>query len=331
MNCSLLGLQLSKALLGFLQYKTAEGLSPNTLLSYEYLLNLWASQIGEDVEVGQITTQDLCNHIAWLRTEYKPRRFSGSEHPLSAKSVRNAWVALCAFFTWASREFKIENPMKAVPAPRYEDPPIEPMTKEQIEALLKASEFCREASTDRRKKFAKKRQTAKRDRAIILFLLDTGLRASEFCSLTIGDVEPKTGRVQVKHGRDGGAKGSKGRVVFLGKSTRSALWRYLVEREDGSDSSAPLFTERAGRRLNKTALRELLTDLGRKVNIKKCYPHLFRHTFAITYLRSGGDLFTLQALLGHSTLEMVQHYARIAEVDIAEAHRRASPADNWHL
>jgi len=88
MNCSSLGLKLSKALLGFLQYKTAEGLSPNTLVSYEYLLNLWVSQIGGDVDVSQVTTQDLCNHIAWLRTEYKPRRFSGSEHPLSANSPR---------------------------------------------------------------------------------------------------------------------------------------------------------------------------------------------------------------------------------------------------
>ena len=88
MNCSSLGLKLSKALLGFLQYKTAEGLSPNTLMSYEHLLNLWVSQTGEDVEVSKITTQDLCNHIAWLRTEYKPRRFSGSEHPLAANSPR---------------------------------------------------------------------------------------------------------------------------------------------------------------------------------------------------------------------------------------------------
>jgi integrase/recombinase XerD len=129
----------------------------------------------------------------------------------------------------------------------------------------------------------------------------------------------------------GGAKGGKGRVVFLGNAARTALWRYLAEREDESDPRAPLFLERTGRPLNKMALRFLIGGLGKNAHIQKCHPHRFRHTFAITYLRNGGDLFTLQALLGHSTLEMVRHYARIAEVDVAQAHRRASPADNWHL
>ena len=137
--------------------------------------------------------------------------------------------------------------------------------------------------------------------------------------------------MQVKHGRLGGAKGGKGRTVFLGKATRRALWRYLAGREDGDDPEAPLFTCKYDRPMNKDALRLLIVHLGRKAQVKKCHPHRFRHTFAIAYLRAGGDVFTLQALLGHSTLDMVRHYARIAEIDIQQAHRRASPADNWRL
>ena len=83
--------------------------------------------------------------------------------------------------------------------------------------------------------------------------------------------------------------------------------------------------------MNKKALRLFIGHLGKKAGVKNCHPHRFRHTFAITYLRSGGDVFTLQALLGHSTLDMVQHYARIAEIDIEQAHKRTSPADNWRL
>lgn len=80
-----------------------------------------------------------------------------------------------------------------------------------------------------------RRTTARRDQAIILTLLDTGLRASELCSLTVGEVDLRTGRVDVKHGRAGGAEGGKGRGVYLGKATRRSVWRYLAEREDGRD------------------------------------------------------------------------------------------------
>jgi integrase/recombinase XerD len=119
--------------------------------------------------------------------------------------------------------------MKAVPAPRFEEAPVEPFTQQDIETLLKACEFCKEAKTTERQRFTMRRATAKRDRAIILALLDTGLRALELCALKIGDVEQKTGRVHVKHGVSSGAKGGKGRTVFLGKAARRAVWHYLTE------------------------------------------------------------------------------------------------------
>ena len=176
-----------------------------------------------------------------------------------------------------------------------------------------------------------RRSTGKRDIAIILTLVDTGLRATELCSLKIGDIDVKTGRVTVKHGVTGGAKGGKGRTVFLGKAARKAIWAYLIKREDEDDAEAPVFLGKMGRKMNNMSLRHPINALGERAGIPKCHPHRFRHTFAITYLRSGGDVFTLQSLLGHSDLAMVQHYARVAEVDIQEVHKRASPADNWRL
>jgi integrase/recombinase XerD len=330
MNRGPLGLKLSRSLSGFLQYKTAESLSPNTLKTYDYYVKVWIAHSG-DKELDQFTTADVREFLAWLRTEYKPTRFNGNETPLSPKSLRNVWIALCSFWTWANKEFDLPSPMKNIPAPRFEFPPIEPYTKEQIEKILKAAEYCREANTDRRKTFQMRRATARRDRAIILCLLDTGLRANELCSLLVGDFDINTGRLQVKHGITGGAKGGKGRSVYLGKTGRNALWRYLAKREDGEDPKTPLFCDRLSRPLKKDQLRKLLHFIGERAGVKRTYPHKFRHTFAINYLRNGGDVFTLQSLLGHSSLEMVQHYARIAEVDTEQTHRRASPADNWRL
>ncbi len=323
-------LLLSKAIGGFIQYKAAEGLSPITLRSYEDHLKLWVEHLG-DKPVNWIKTADVQEYFVWLRTEYEPHRFGGDRRALSAKTIRNFYISLSAFFTWASREFELPSPMKAVPSPKFEEPPVEPFTKEEVEALLKACETSKEVDDPDRRKFTMRRSTAKRDQALIMMLLDSGLRASELCALKIGDVDLKTGKVQVKHGRLGGAKGGKGRTVFLGKTARRVLWRYLAERTDGEDADAPLFLVRYDRPMNKAALRLQIVHLGQKAGVPKCHPHRFRHTFAITYLRSGGDVFTLQALLGHSTLDMVKHYARIAEIDVEQAHRRASPADNWRL
>jgi integrase/recombinase XerD len=323
-------LLLSKCFTGFLQYKTAEGLSPTTLDSYRRILNQWLEYSG-DIEVGEITTQGIRAYLAWLRTEYKPKRRNGRSHPLSPKTVRNVWIAQSSFFGWANIEFGIPSPMKAIRAPRFQVAPVEPFSKDDVLDLLKACEYCREAYPSNRRRFTMRRHTARRDVALILTLLDTGLRATELCSLFIGDVDQKTGRIDVKHGSRGGAKSGKGRIVYLGKSARRSVWRYLAEREDGEDPDAPLFVGRFERQLNKDALRRLISRLGEKATVHNCYPHRFRHTFAITYLRCGGDVFTLQALLGHSSLEMVQRYARIAQVDVERAHRKASPADNWRL
>ena len=324
-------LPVSKAISGFIQYKSAEGLSPRTLVSYEHHLNLLLEFLG-DRNLTQVTTQDLREFLNFMRNEYTPRRITGNnDRKLSRKTIRNIWVSLSGFFNWVSEEFDFPSPMKGVPAPKFEKAQVETFTKEEIEALLKACEYSREARTDQRRKFSMRRPTARRDRAIILMLLDTGLRAGELCALRIGDVDMKTGKVIVHHGVLGGSKGGKGRTVFMGKATRRAVWRYLADREDGEDPEAPLFTAKYNRRMNPNGLRLSMNGLGKKANISKCHPHKFRHTFAITYLRSGGDLFTLKSLLGHSSLEMVEHYARIAEVDIEKAHRRASPADNWRL
>lgn len=325
-----LNLPISKAIDGFVKFKTAEGLSKHTIDVYQYNLTNWLNRIG-DVDVSQITAAHITNHLAYMRTEFVPRRFNGSTAPLSPKTIRNIYVTLRSFFAWLHNEFQIPNPSTLVPSPRFGKPEIQTLTKEEIESLLKACVYTREYHPLNRTNFVTRRPTASRDQAIILMLLDTGLRATELCHLTVADVDLTTGKVIVKHGAQGGAKGGKGRSVYLGKVTRKAVWFYLAKRDDSQDLDLPLFISHGCHPFTKDSLRQLVKRIASRAEVKNVYPHKFRHTFAISYLRAGGDVFTLQSLLGHSSLDMVRHYARIAEVDVAEAHRRASPADRWKL
>lgn len=261
-------MSLKKALLGFLQAKEAEALSPRTIQSYQLHLETWTQYMGER-SVNAITAQDIRGYLAYLRTEYVPKRFNGKTTPLSQKSLRNVYITLSSFFAWASEELQVTDPMDGIAPPKFQHPEVEPFTLENVEALLKAAEYAREANTRERRRFVRRRPTALRDRAVILILLDTGLRASELCALNVGDMEQKTGKIAVKHGDEGGAKGGKGRFVYLGKAARRALCRYRVTREDASQPDAPLLTLGSDRRLGKNALLQLMHSLGEKAKVRR--------------------------------------------------------------
>jgi integrase/recombinase XerD len=323
-------LLMSKAIVGFTGYKSAEGLSNRTIESYELILNKWLEWNG-DVLITKIKSQNITCYLNWLRNDYVPQRITGKTHPLSPKTIRNIFICLSSFFSWASIEFQIDSPIKNVPPPKFSIKEIIPFSKDDIDKILRACVYSREADTVIRKKYSMRRPTANRDRALIMALLDTGLRASELCALRICDLDIKTGRIEVRHGVGGGAKGGKGRSVYVGKTTRRAIWRYLSGRDDQNEISSPLFLVEGIRRFNPDSLRHLIVRLATKSGVQDAHPHRFRHSFAIIYLRSGGDIFTLQELLGHRSLEMVRHYSHIAQLDIQEAFQRASPVDNLRL
>lgn len=331
MNRSPQGLSLSQAVNGFVKYKVVEGLSDRTLTSYQHQLDRVLDYLG-DIPLTDINTLHIEDFIYWLRTDYEPQRVNGKQKPLSGKTIYNYWVTLKSFFGWAhQRKFIDTNPMDAVPRPKFNDKPVDPFTREEIEKLLEVCKHSRIAETKGRRPFKMVRPTYRRDEALILFLLDTGVRASELCALRIRDVDMSTGEVTIQHGKEGGAKGAKGRTVYIGKATRRTLWRYLVERGENDNLDAPLFVTIEDRPLNRDSLRLIFRRLGKAAGLKECHPHMFRHTFAINYLRSDGDVLTLQTLLGHTSLEMVKRYARIAKIDLQRSHGRASPVDNWGL
>jgi site-specific recombinase XerD len=250
---------------------------------------------------------------------------------LSPKSILNIHTDLSAFWRWALREgYVAENLVRCVDPPPVSDPVVEPLTKDAMIALVKACGA--NAGWKTRPSTASRRTTADRDRAIVMLLLDTGIRASELCDIRIRDINIPTRSVRIRG--KGPGRGPKERVVYLGARATQAVLRLLTPRLGVFAEDDHVFTvgpAEQPRPMSRNVLGTLLRRLGKRAGIRKVHPHRFRHTFAITYLRNQGDVFTLQDLLGHSDLAMVRRYARIAQVDCAQAHQRASPVDNWRL
>jgi integrase/recombinase XerD len=122
-------------------------------------------------------------------------------------------------------------------------------------------------------------------------------------------------------------KGAKERIVPIGASARRALVRYLATRAAVA-AGDPLFGGRWGSALTARGIQLAIARLGRRAAVgTRCSPHTFRHTFARGYLVNGGDVFSLQQILGHATLDMVRRYVSLSEADLVARHRTASPAD----
>lgn len=122
----------------------------------------------------------------------------------------------------------------------------------------------------------------------------------------------------------------KERIVMFGVRTRTATHQYLLSRS-GCSANARLFMTNDGRQTNRWHLSTHLRRMGKRANVQKCHAHRVRPTFAIMFLRNGEDIYTLQRLLEHCSLEMANRYLSIAQTDIEAAHRRAGLVDNLLL
>jgi len=324
-------MKLSKAMQGYMVVKVGDGYSNNTLSGYQTHFNQMIQYLG-DMEIEAISQEDIARFFAWLRTEYKPVRMSKNTAPLKTTTIRNAWCATRSLFKWyqdITPNKKFERPDLMIKKPVVSYPEISPFKHEEIEKILKACEFTAETTERENKKTYKmKRPTALRDLLLVLLALDTGLRVTEIASLTLGDISGSNGEVMVRPINS--SRKNKARTVYIGQVTKKALWRYLATREDDNTTS-PLFLSKDRHPMNRTSIREVLVKIGKRAGVKNVYPHRFRHTFAIEYLRNGGDVFTLQRLLGHASMDMVRHYLDIEQTVIENAHKRASPVDRWNL
>lgn len=310
-------MQLSKAFDGY-WLENESRLARKTVVGYRWALDRFAKFVGPETDVAAITTDDIRRYLTHCRDKLE----------LSGKSRANIWVVLSSFFTWAEKEpaLRIPHPIRGVvQQPIFKKKEIKPYTQEELQALMDVCDAASAWRSQRGKLVKRERNTAQRDKAIIILFTDTGLRASELCDLQINDYNEKNGEVHVRHG-----KGDKERTVVAGKTAQKALWRYLASRP-GAKPTDPLFTSHTGQHLDIDSLRDLIKRLADKAGVKNATLHRFRHTFAINFLRNGANVIELQRFLGHENMATVTIYVNLAQSDIADAQRRASPADNWRL
>jgi integrase/recombinase XerC/integrase/recombinase XerD len=291
---------LSTSIQAFLTDKQASGLSPHTISFYRDCLVMF-EKFCANLAVTKIEQVDANLIRQYLLHLEQTGHNSTSRH--------GHYRALRAFMYWLEIELgedEYRAPIRKVKPPKLPKDLIEGANLEDVQRMVAA---C-----------AGHTFTALRDKALLLFLLDTGARASETLAIDLNDLDFAANSAFIRFG-----KGGKQRMVYFGKTTRRALTAYLKTRKDDNPA---LWVNEQGERFTRYGLDKTLRLRAKQAGISNPpSAHDFRRAFALNMLRSGCDVFTLQRLMGHSDLTVLRRYLAQTESDLQQAHRQHSPVD----
>ena len=267
----------------------AERKSPQTIKSYTAgLIGFldWCEETGTPAVLDRNTVNGFSNHLFDLGRE--------------AATVRARQLALRRFSAWLVDEGELAaDPLIGLKPPKLDRKVIEPLSDDQIKALLKA---C--SGTDFRDR---------RDEALIRFMVETGVRAGECAALEVADVDLLNGTAVVRRG-----KGGKGRVIPIGSQAARAMDRYRRMRaKHRLAGSADFWLGDRGKRFSYDALHKALKERAAAAGIEGFHPHLLRHTAAHRWLAAGGSETGLMAVAGWERPDMLQRYTRARATDRA--------------
>ncbi len=274
----------------------ARRLSAGTMDSYTRRVKAfaaWLDAAGVE-ELGELTASRLRAYFVELTD-----RGLDDDTIITFYRVIRAWLNFCV-----REELIPDSPMRKVRPPKMPTEILPAFSPDEVRDMLSV---CK----------------TPRDTALVMFMLDTGVRASEMVALTVGDVDRATGAVQVKQG-----KGRKDRTVFLGAKGLRALQKYLRGRESLTPDAPLWLTEKRKEGLTLSGLEKFCDRLQVRSGVDHCHPHTFRRTFALWSLRAGMNVYALQQLMGHNDLTVLRRYLALVEADLADAHRKHGPLDN---
>ncbi|MDB4993202.1 MAG: Site-specific recombinase XerD [Myxococcaceae bacterium] len=277
--------------------RVERALATNTLEAYARDLNRLAEHVG-DKAVIDIDTGDIASLLAGnVKTGF------------GARSSARQLSAIRGFFRFLVREKIVPaDPTAILDRPKLSRRLPRVLSFEEIERLLAAPDLTKPRGV--------------RDAAMMHLMYASGLRVSELVTLTVADIDTKSGVVSAL------GKGGKRRLVPVGEAALDHIGSYLtdVRPQVATPKTTVLFVSPRGGRLTRQGFWKLLKRYARGAGITTpISPHKLRHSFATHLLRGGADLRAVQAMLGHADLGTTEIYTRVAQDHVRAAHTKAHP------
>jgi site-specific recombinase XerD len=278
----------------------AENKSPRTIEAYTDAVRLLATYCqahGQPILAGELRREHIQDFIADQLARWKPA------------TAHNRYRGLHAFFKWAVAEGDLQtSPMNGMRPPQLPEQPVGVVRAEHLTRLLKTCEG--------------RDFTSRRDAAVILLLVDTGMRRAECVGMTLDDVDLDQRIVWVL------GKGRRPRALPIGRKTAQALDRYVRTREGHRLAHlAHLWVGRNGP-MTPSGIYQVIRDRARAAGLPAMHPHQLRHAFATSWLAEGGNENELMLVAGWKSRTMIDRYTKATAVERARAsHVRLSPAD----
>ncbi|MBP5709048.1 MAG: tyrosine-type recombinase/integrase, partial [Bacteroidales bacterium] len=259
------------------------GRSPKTIACYERIVIKLYEAVQKNYT--DMTVSDLRYFLAYEKSR-----------GVSNRTLDNTRVQISSFFTWLlDEELIFKNPCRTIAPIKYTRKVKAPFSSLEIDAMRIA---CRNP----------------KERAIIEFLLSSGVRVSELCSIQLSDIDFDNLTVVVKEG-----KGAKQRIVYINELAKKHLIEYLSERKINGDY---VFYSKFGNPMSPGGIRHLLKTIEHCASITNVHPHRFRRTLATNLASRGMDIQEIARLLGHSDLNTTQQYVYINDQRVQLSYKR---------
>ncbi|EKS4345183.1 tyrosine-type recombinase/integrase [Clostridium botulinum] len=306
----------------FLLVKRSERRSIKTIKCYNYDLDRFKRYLlSKKIDISDINKINkfhiisYLNYLTYDKKKWDDHKFnsnSSNQVGLSNTSVNNIRRNLKVFFKYLYKEEIIEkDPIENISSQKEDRDKIEIFSKEQVEELLDSPN--------------KHTFTGFRDFLMMLIMLDNGIRINELCNVKIRDIDFQRKIIKIN---DKIAKNKKQRFIPISDIATNHI-KTLIKycRLESSDY---LILNQYGEQLTTGCFAKNLKKYGQICNIYnvRVSPHTLRHTFATNYLLNGGDVFSLQSILGHSSIDMVKRYIHYTEGFLNKVQNKCTPLTN---